>query len=223
MTTPIIEQVTLEEANALLHRKHDMLKRYQSSPILGIALLGSSLYNLHTPESDRDVFILTNCANRRDVQVVFNDNADVRVSPRAKFVQELMNSSPPKVDLLRSGQLLLQDERWSTYFNAIRFSPLQYVDTVESHAIDELKRCMLFEGQKSARAFKQLKISLRNMILSHRVREYGNNFRPVFNNTQRAVYYDQVDRLEELRLSGYDRWELLNVMNNMGRQALEWS
>lgn len=201
---PVIVQPTLEEAEGLVERVKTQLSKNgrKSFPdvvngnIIAYGLTGSSIYNLHHPESDRDITVITDSPKGQDFHHVFEeDDADVRIMSGFNFAEKVMEGTPPNVDLIVSGQLHMEkDNPYYSYFNSLRFNKLAYLDKIGRHARSDIRGA--FKDKADKRSAKSLKTALRNIVLNERFLNDG-NLRVEFTDSEREQFYKSYTELVE--------------------------
>jgi hypothetical protein len=165
-------------------------RTHREGRIVAYGLTGSTLYNLHTPSSDRDATIITDVKSRKDWHRVFDDGEDVRVVSVHSFASRILNSQPTDVDFLMSGALTFDTSPYETYLRSLRFDANTYLDRCESHSIEYIKKAA---GDKNdRRKHKSLKTAFRNAVLFNRVRRDGTRYTSWFNEEQRIRFYDHL-------------------------------
>lgn len=158
--------------------------------IVAYGLTGSTLYNLHTPSSDRDTIIITDVKSRKGWHRVFDDGEDVRVVSVYSFASRILDSQPTDVDFLMSGTLTFDNSPYETYLRSLRFDTNAYLDRCESHSIEYIKKAAGDENNR--RRHKSLKTAFRNAVMFNRVRRDGTTYTSWFNEGQRRRFYDHL-------------------------------
>lgn len=188
LTPECSSQLSRRQAEDLLGRCDAHIGRGR---IVAYGLTGSTLYNLHTPSSDRDTTIITDAKSRKDWHRVFDDGEDVRVISVYSFASRILESQPTDVDFLMSGALTFDISPYETYLRSLRFDTNTYLDRCESHSIEYIKKAV---GDKNdRRKHKSLKTAFRNAVLFNRVRRDGTRYTSWFNEEQRIRFYDHLD------------------------------
>lgn len=159
--------------------------------IVAYGLTGSTLYNLHTPSSDRDTTIITDVKSKKDWHRVFDDGEDVRVVSVHSFASRILNSQPTDVDFLMSGALTFDTSPYEAYLRSLHFDTNAYLDRCESHSIEYIKKAAGDENNR--RRHKSLKTAFRNAVMFNRVRRDGTRYTSWFNEGQRRRFYDHLD------------------------------
>lgn len=199
---PVIIQPTLDEAQELVDRaKNQLTKNGRKSfpkvlkgKIIAYGLMGSSIYNLHHPDSDRDVVVITDTPKGQDFHHVFEeDGSDVRVMSGFNFAEKVMEGTPPNVDLFMSGQLHMdKNSPYHPYFSALRVNELGYLDKIGRHTRADIKNAFKDKSQK--RANKSIKTALRNSVIHERFINKG-YLRVEFTDTEREKFYKSYSKL----------------------------
>lgn len=215
---PEIIEATREEAEEMLQRvKQHLIDNRNKSPkhkqaplpkaldgnILAYGLDGSSMYNLHHGDSDRDLVILTDAPkDEAPVHQIFDDGSDVKIMTGFYIAQPFMNGVPNYVNLLKSGSMKLdKDNPYYSYLNSLRFNKYAYMNTIGEHLRSDLHVVAKRTEDNPRRADKSLKVILRNMVMAERlVKE--NNLRVPFTDKERETFYKTYD-------------ELINFKNNL--------
>lgn len=187
--TPVCNssQLSRRQAEDLLGRCDAHIGRGR---IVAYGLTGSTLYNLHTPSSDRDTTIITDVKSRKDWHRVFDNGEDVRVVSVYSFASRILNSQPTDVDFLMSGTLTFDNSPYETYLRSLRFDTNAYLDRCGSHSIEYIKKAAGDENDR--RRHKSVKTAFRNAVLFNRVRRDGTMYTSWFNEGQRRRFYDHL-------------------------------
>lgn len=176
------------EAEELLARAH---KRVAEGNLVGYGLIGSSFYNLDTPESDRDVILFTD-SKAPDYHKVFDDGADVRVSSVFSFANRIHQSQPSEVDLLMSNTIRYDNSPYEAYVRSLRFNTTEYLDRSESHSVRDIKNALKDADRNQKRSRKALKTAFRNAVMMSRVMRDGTGYTSRFTNSERARFYESL-------------------------------
>lgn len=163
--------------------------------IVAYGLTGSTLYNLHTPSSDRDTTIITDVKSKKDWHRVFDDGEDVRVVSVHSFASRILNSQPTDVDFLMSGALTFDTSPYEAYLRSLHFDTNAYLDRCESHSIEYIKKAA--KGENDRRQRKSVKTAFRNAVLFNRVRRDGVMYTSWFSEGQRRRFYDHLGGIYE--------------------------
>lgn len=176
------------EAEELLARAH---KKVAEGNLVGYGLIGSSFYNLDTPESDRDVILFTD-SKAPDYHKVFDDGADVRVSSVFSFADRIHQSQPSEVDLLMSNTIRYDNSPYEAYIRSLRFNTTEYLDRSESHSVRDIKNALKDVDRNQKRSRKALKTAFRNAVMMNRVMKDGTGYTSRFTNSERARFYESL-------------------------------
>ena len=176
------------EAEKLLAQAH---KKVAEGNLVGYGLIGSSFYNLDTPESDRDVILFTD-SKAPDYHKVFDDGADVRVSSLFSFADRIHQSQPSEVDLLMSNTIKYDNSPYEAYMRSLRFSSTEYLDRSESHSIRDIKNALKDADRNQKRSRKALKTAYRNAVMMNRVMRDGTGYTSRFTNSERSRFYESL-------------------------------
>lgn len=176
------------EAEELLARAH---KKVAEGNLVGYGLIGSSFYNLDTPESDRDVILFTD-SKAPDYHKVFDDGADVRVSSVFSFADRIHQSQPSEVDLLMSNTIRYDNSPYEAYIRSLRFNTTEYLDRSESHSVRDIKNALKDADRNQKRSRKALKTAFRNAVMMNRVMRDGTGYTSRFTNSERARFYESL-------------------------------
>lgn len=176
------------EAEELLARAH---KKVAEGNLVGYGLIGSSFYNLDTPESDRDVILFTD-SKAPDYHKVFDDGADVRVSSVFSFADRIHQSQPSEVDLLMSNTIRYDNSPYEAYIRSLRFNTTEYLDRSESHSVRDIKNALKDVDRNQKRSRKALKTAFRNAVMMNRVMKDGTGYTSRFTNSERARLYESL-------------------------------
>jgi hypothetical protein len=176
------------EAEELLARAH---KKVAEGNLVGYGLIGSSFYNLDTPESDRDVILFTD-SKALDYHKVFDDGADVRVSSVFSFADRIHQSQPSEVDLLMSNTIRYDNSPYEAYIRSLRFNTTEYLDRSESHSVRDIKNALKDVDRNQKRSRKALKTAFRNAVMMNRVMKDGTGYTSRFTNSERARFYESL-------------------------------
>lgn len=182
------------EAEELLARAH---KKVAEGNLVGYGLIGSSFYNLDTPESDRDVILFTD-SKAPDYHKVFDDGADVRVSSLFSFADRINQSQPSEVDLLMSNTIRYNNSPYEAYMRSLRFSSTEYLDRSESHSVRDIKNAIKDADRNQKRSRKALKTAYRNSVMMNRVMRDGTDYTSRFTNSERARFYESLPFFYEM-------------------------
>ena len=176
------------EAEELLARAH---KKVAEGNLVGYGLIGSSFYNLDTPESDRDVILFTD-SKAPDYHKVFDDGADVRVSSVFSFADRIHQSQPSEVDLLMSNTIRYDNSPYEAYVRSLRFNTTEYLDRSESHSVRDIKNALKDADRNQKRSRKALKTAYRNAVMMNRVMRDRTGYTSRFTNSERARFYESL-------------------------------
>lgn len=176
------------EAEELLARAQ---KKVAKGNLVGYGLIGSSFYNLDTPESDRDVILFTD-SKASDYHKVFDDGADVRVSSVFSFADRIHQSQPSEVDLLMSNTIRYDNSPYEAYIRSLRFNTTEYLDRSESHSVRDIKNALKDADRNQKRSRKALKTAFRNAVMMNRVMRDGTGYTSRFTNSERARFYESL-------------------------------
>ena len=185
---PSHDPLLRDEAEELLARAQ---KKVAKGNLVGYGLIGSSFYNLDTPESDRDVILFTD-SKAPDYHKVFDDGADVRVSSVFSFADRIHQSQPSEVDLLMSNTIRYDNSPYEAYIRSLRFSSTEYLDRSESHSIRDIKNALRDADRNQKRSRKALKTAFRNAVMMNRVMRDGTGYTSRFTNSERARFYESL-------------------------------
>ena len=176
------------EAEELLARAQ---KKVAKGNLVGYGLIGSSFYNLDTPESDRDVILFTD-SKAPDYHKVFDDGADVRVSSVFSFADRIHQSQPSEVDLLMSNTIRYDNSPYEAYVRSLRFNTTEYLDRSESHSVRDIKNALKDADRNQKRSRKALKTAYRNAVMMNRVMRDRTGYTSRFTNSERARFYESL-------------------------------
>lgn len=191
---PDLQPITLDEIHEIIDKyksaKGLTLPKILDAPIVGYSLVGSSLYNLHHEESDRDIFILTDSDDKKNHHKIFEDGTDIRVFTVKNFVSSILDRSPANVDILKAKMTQFdKNSPMYPYLNNVRFNKYRYIDGMESESRTQLREGLMRDDENDKRAHKSVKTSLRNYVLSDRIYTQEQDYQPEFSDTQREEFY----------------------------------
>lgn len=204
---PPLEHPTLGEVEELLERSRRYIGGHRHTyrgmppvalaPVVGFGLTGSGLYGLNTPDSDRDITIITAAPSGDDFHHVFDDGADVRLTSVFRMADRVLWGTPPDVDLLSSGMLSMADDRYRPYYNSLRFDRFNYLDKLGRHSRAEVRNS-LEDSRNPKRSAKSLKTALRNAVIHGRVLNHfdGMVVRTRFTPQERENFYRELHHLD---------------------------
>ena len=191
---PDLKPITLDEIHEIIDKykstKGLTVPKILEAPVVGYSLVGSSLYNLHHKDSDRDVFILTDSDDKKNYHKIFEDGTDIRVFTVKNFVASILDRSPANVDILKAK--ITQFDKNSPmypYLNNVRYNKYRYIDGMESESITQLRAGLMRDEENDKRAQKSVKTALRNYVLSDRIYTQEQDYQPEFSDTQREEFY----------------------------------
>lgn len=156
--------------------------------IIASAPVGSELYGLQAPSSDKDVLRITDSMSYYSQQAIRGED-DVRTVSLGFFLDKIYDSQPVEVDVLRSPTFSVLNENYYPLLSSIRFNPFVYVKRAESHSLQCFSRKEY--GADTRRGIKNLKCGLRTLIVAQKVLEYGQHYSPVID---RNAFYSTLDR-----------------------------
>lgn len=185
---PSHDPLLRDEAEELLARAQ---KKVAKGNLVGYGLIGSSFYNLDTPESDRDVILFTD-SKAPDYHKVFDDGADVRVSSVFSFADRIHQSQPSEVDLLVSNTIKYDNSPYEAYIRSLKFNTTEYLDRSESHSVRDIRNALKDAGGNQKRSRKALKTAFRNAVMMNRVMRDGTGYTSRFTNSERARFYESL-------------------------------
>lgn len=191
---PDLKPITLDEIHEIIDKyrttKSLTLPKILDAPIVGYSLVGSSLYNLHHKDSDRDVFILTDSDDKKNYHKIFEDGTDIRVFTVKNFVASILDRSPANVDILKAKMTQFdKNSPMYPYLNNVRYNKYRYIDGMESESITQLRAGLMRDEENDKRAQKSVKTALRNYVLSDRIYTQEQDYQPEFSDTQREEFY----------------------------------
>lgn len=168
--------------------------------VVSYSLMGSVVYGLDTPDSDKDYIIYTDGKERNDFHHVFDDGADVHVSSLDTFLNRVMDGQNIDIDVLHSGIMSIVDKRYEPFIHNIRFNTLQYIDTSERQMFEMIKLGLKHyrkdEGL-SKRSFKALKTGLRHSFMVNKVVSFGQDYQVKFSSSEREYFYKVLNSLDD--------------------------
>jgi len=191
---PDLQPVTLDEIHEIINKykneKGLTLPKILDAPVVGYSLVGSSLYNLHHKDSDRDIFILTDSDDKKNYHKIFEDGTDIRVFTVKNFVSSILDRSPANVDILKAKMTQFDENSpMYPYLNNVRFNKYRYIDGMESESLTQLRAGLMRDDEEDKRAQKSVKTALRNYVLSDRIYTQEQDYQPEFSDTQREEFY----------------------------------
>lgn len=191
---PDLKPVTLDEIHEIINKYKNIkgltVPKILDAPIVGYSLVGSSLYNLHHKDSDRDIFILTDSDDKKNYHKIFDDGTDIRVFTVKNFVASILDRSPANVDILKAKMTQFdKNSPMYPYLNNVRYNKYRYIDGMESESITQLRAGLMRDDEEDKRAQKSVKTALRNYVLSDRIYTQEQDYQPEFSDTQREEFY----------------------------------
>lgn len=191
---PDLKPVTLDEIHEIIDKYKSIkgltVPKILEAPVVGYSLVGSSLYNLHHKDSDRDVFILTDSDDKKNYHKIFEDGTDIRVFTVKNFVASILDRSPANVDILKAKMTQFdKNSPMYPYLNNVRYNKYRYIDGMESESITQLRAGLMRDEENDKRAQKSVKTALRNYVLSDRIYTQEQDYQPEFSDTQREEFY----------------------------------
>lgn len=191
---PDLKPITLDEIHEIIDKykstKGLTVPKILEAPVVGYSLVGSSLYNLHHKDSDRDVFILTDSDDKKNYHKIFEDGTDIRVFTVKNFVASILDRSPANVDILKAKMTQFdKNSPMYPYLNNVRYNKYRYIDGMESESITQLRAGLMRDEENDKRAQKSVKTALRNYVLSDRIYTQEQDYQPEFSDTQREEFY----------------------------------
>lgn len=191
---PDLKPVTLDEIHEIIDKyksaKGLTVPKILEAPVVGYSLVGSSLYNLHHKDSDRDIFILTDSDDKKNYHKIFEDGTDIRVFTVKNFVASILDRSPANVDILKAKMTQFdKNSPMYPYLNNVRYNKYRYIDGMESESITQLRAGLMRDEENDKRAQKSVKTALRNYVLSDRIYTQEQDYQPEFSDTQREEFY----------------------------------
>lgn len=221
---PELQPVTLEEIQEII-RKYDTTKgmtlpKILEAPVVGYSLVGSSLYNLHHKDSDRDIFILTDSEDKKNYHKIFDDGTDIRVFTVKNFVSSILDRSPANVDILKAKMTQFdKNSPMYPYLSNVRFNKYRYIDGMESESATQLREGLMRDDDNDKRAHKSVKTALRNFVLSDRIYTQDQDYTPEFSDTQREEFYKSLHYgIEETNSTRKDVKPFLNKEIEIGKK-----
>lgn len=191
---PDLKPITLDEIHEIIDKYRTIkgltLPKILDAPTVGYSLVGSSLYNLHHKDSDRDIFILTDSDDKKNYHKIFEDGTDIRVFTVKNFVASILDRSPANVDILKAKMTQFdKNSPMYPYLNNVRYNKYRYIDGMESESITQLRAGLMRDEENDKRAQKSVKTALRNYVLSDRIYTQEQDYQPEFSDTQREEFY----------------------------------
>lgn len=197
-----LSKISRKNDSSPAHLRHEPLTREKALTILppsstelnGYMIGGSVLYNLDTPESDVDNFLLTghydkNISNASDTQ-------DIQTNSVNSFLKSLEKSAPEAVDRVISGKLQMSDSPWRAMIYNTQFNPYRYnarrLATVETQ-IQTIHK----SEPHSERTMKFVKRALKEVHLHNRLNDSSwQKFTPVFTNDERQKFFHELNSIK---------------------------
>jgi len=232
---PEIIQPTKEEAEYTLERMRKQIfdnrnkskKKFNNplpksldSNVLAYGLDGSSMYNLHHPDSDRDlVLIMDSPAKENPIHHIFDDGSDVKIMTGFYIGQSFMKGIPNHVDLLVSGSMKIdKDNPYYSYMNSLRFNKYAYLDTIGQHLRSNLKTAIEKVDDNKKRSDKNFKTILRDNTVAERFMKNG-RLRIPFTDDERERFYKSYDKLlkfknDLMNRENFDKEEVFDKIQN---------
>lgn len=206
---PYVEPPTLDEINEVLGRVHKHFENsdFLRSPVIdgnvvSYTLLGSGLYGLNHPDSDRDILVVTDQEKGVDVHKVFDDGTDIRITSVFRLASNFMISRPNDVDVIRSKKLIFKENKYEQYYNSLRFDKLLYLSRIGQHGRKEMKRTVETFETNRKKADKNMKSGLRGYFIHAKIERDGVDFTTEFSQAERENFYRSFDTLKKARDSG---------------------
>lgn len=176
---------------------------------LMFGLIGSNLYGLDTPDSDQDIWVLADGKGTGYSKIAAGSH-DIRIDTALNFVESLSECVPESIDILRSRQNTMIDDKFSAVLNNFRFNEHLYVRKMEEHAQADFKNCTNPKITE-ARRKKHLKVAVRSVILMNKVTRDGQYYDPKFNDEEREFFYKIHTEIEEQRSNGTNNNTLVQM------------
>lgn len=199
------------------HNIHELTAHLKMEPIIAWAEAGSKLYNLSTPTSDTDIFIITEGKALKGKQNISGE-IDLRLTPFEAYYQQIRREAISEIDLLMSNTLeYTENTPYKNILEDFRPNPYWYYSNSNTLALKFMPK-MNAEIRETRAQYKSLKTSLRAIILGHRMLEQRLEFTPQFTTEQAEIYWKSLEEFTE-RFSNGENWE--NIHESIHKLAIK--
>lgn len=230
---PYIEPPTYEESQRIvdeLDRKFidGLLKRHQSiektynqklpflvkplnRKVIAYGLRGSVNYGLNHPESDRDLFIVTDGSYKKIQQdTIFG--VDVMVMSLKHLQAEIEKGHYQLIDIMNNPMFKVVP-LYQPMFNAFRYNDYKYVDSAFKTGTDFIDGAVGRKFDHPRRAKKYLQTTLVASFMIGKVQKSGTlNYMPTMNTEEREQFFEGLEKLWEFVLQGHEVSKILAEM-----------
>lgn len=230
---PYIEPPTYEESQRIvdeLDRKFidGLLKRHQGKEkvynqklpflaqplnrkVIAFGLRGSVNYGLNHPNSDRDLFIVTDGSYKKIQQEnVFG--VDAMVLSLKHLQAEMEKGHYQLVDIMNNPMFTVVP-LYQPMFNAFRYNDYKYVDSAFKTGKEFIVGAVDRNLDHPRRAKKYLQTTLVASFMIGKVQESGTlNYMPTMNDMERERFFEGLEHLWEFVLKGNQFSEILAEM-----------
>lgn len=158
--------------------------------VLGVMVIGSSLYNLATPESDVDFMVVADAPGFVKPVQVFSDDRmlDVVVWPWKMFAESCAEGKPNVVDMLYADAFVWteQGKAYQAFFQRLHVDFAAYVERADATVLNSLRRA-LKRQHTDRRWTKEVKSALRTKwVVEHAKRTH--RLDPAFSSVNREAF-----------------------------------
>lgn len=201
------------------HNIKELTKDLNILPIIAWAEAGSNLYNLATPTSDIDLFIITEGKLRKGKQT-FKGEIDLRITPFEAYLGQIQREAISEIDLLMSKTLKYSENTpYKNLLENFRLNPYWYYNNSEALALKFLPK-ITPRIKENRSEYKSLKSSLRAIILGHRMIEERLEFKPQFSDSQAEIFWLKLEEFTN-RFENEENWE--NIFKDIHKLAITMS
>lgn len=178
------------------------------SDTVAVALTGSRLYNLATPDSDFDIVAITK--EGKPTQTIKNGQ-DIVQTPYREFIKRVLNNAVPECLMIASGKILILNENYRAILESLRFDHYQLYKKLNQYSAKYLH--LLYEGKRLQRKEKSLKTITRNSMMAEKLLKENMNFSPIFTMEEVKEFKKKMNIVLEKFDNGSSMEELMIFLN----------
>lgn len=206
-----LAQMRKKYSNLSEEELHEYLPQVLKNEVLGYGLLGSSVFGLETPESDRDILVITD-GKGSSVHKVFDDGLDIQVMSRDNVYESIVKSQPNLIDTIKSDSFQVE-EKYKPFYDNLRFNSIAYQGRINDHGISDLlnARKDFPKPEFERRAKKALKTSVRNFYMMDRMQR-DMLMTTTFTAEEREHFYETFTKAEKMLVKTGDANKVLSYV-----------
>lgn len=193
------------------NQKLPFLVKPLNRKVIASGLRGSVNYGLNHPESDRDLFIVTD-GNYRKIQQETIFGVDVMVLSLKHLQAEIEKGHYQLIDIMNNPMFKVVP-LYQPMFNAFRYNDYKYIDSAYKTGTDFIVGAVDRNLDHPRRAKKYLQTTLVASFMIGKVQKSGTlNYMPTMNAEEREQFFEGLEKLWEFVLQGHEVSKILAEM-----------